>query len=331
MKPVLEKQTRQSGNFPPERDTDITPINGMCEIRTTPSMGKGVFASCNIARGTRILADAPILTLPPVDSTPDNDLIPVFCSALSHLPREKKDELDGLHRLGASKTKEITDRVREWCKTNASTGADGKKLNSKGIQDKAKGIMKRFDTFLTNQVDMDSDKVGMGGKGPGKGAVYGTGVFQHFSRVNHSCIPNVYHSYNPTIQRLTVHATRGIKAGEQLLANYIGTTCAAKETRRVSLEARGVICDCVACTSPEIEIKRRRMADLRSRVLAYKLGHYWNSKSPSHFPPPQLSHEEALEAAQEVEALLKEQGLEGWDLIITLALSHPNDGCVSGL
>ena len=47
------------------------------------------------------------------------------------------------------------------------------------------------------------------------------GVFVTASRLNHSCVPNVHHSYNPTLKSATVYAIRDIEPNEELLTSYI--------------------------------------------------------------------------------------------------------------
>ena len=58
----------------------------------------------------------------------------------------------------------------------------------------------------------------------------GGGIFPVASRINHSCVPNVYHSWNENLQTLTVHAIREITAGEELFTTYI-PLCLSRATR----------------------------------------------------------------------------------------------------
>jgi hypothetical protein len=41
------------------------------------------------------------------------------------------------------------------------------------------------------------------------------GIFAICSRFNHSCVPNVHHTFNATLHAMTVHAIRDIAAGKQ--------------------------------------------------------------------------------------------------------------------
>lgn len=94
------------------------------------------------------------------------------------------------------------------------------------------------------------------------------GVFARAARLNHSCAPNVFHRYNPNINRLTIHALRDIAPGEELATSYIDI-CADTAARRQKLRHWGFKCRCVACESKDAnsERRRRRIGDLRARLL----------------------------------------------------------------
>ncbi|KAM3540395.1 hypothetical protein ARSEF1564_006677 [Beauveria bassiana] len=78
-------------------------------------------------------------------------------------------------------------------------------------------IYDRFNKFLANCV---CGKVG---------GVSGKALFALLSRINHSCVPNTHWVFNTAIERLTVHAIRHIRAGEQITISYIQDPLAAKQ------------------------------------------------------------------------------------------------------
>ena len=47
-----------------------------------------------------------------------------------------------------------------------------------------------------------------------------SGIVLTASRMNHSCLPNVHHHFNTALGRLTVHALRDIKSGEEIETSY---------------------------------------------------------------------------------------------------------------
>jgi hypothetical protein len=87
----------------------------------------------------------------------------------------------------------------------------------------------------------------------GAGADVG-GVFENISRVNHSCLPNAVHSWNPIFGEETVYAVRAIKQGEEVTLSYHagGPT----EVRKGILkEGFGFDCTCVLCEASEEDRK----------------------------------------------------------------------------
>ncbi|KAL1860738.1 hypothetical protein VTK73DRAFT_7197 [Phialemonium thermophilum] len=209
----------------PEREpllSDLTAAQGhsMVEIRAADSMGNGLFAIRDIPRGTQILAEVPVLAIPASsDGDPDED-IPAFCTALQHLPKTNRAELDGLYCQTDLITPARRAKIREWYKHEGITDANGGILKGKKLQDVSKAATKRFAIFLTNRVQM------------GPAGSYGCGVFPFYSRINHSCVPNVHNAYNAGIQRLTVYSTRDIGDGEQITTSYIESACRTRDQRR---------------------------------------------------------------------------------------------------
>ena len=79
---------------------------------------------------------------------------------------------------------------------------------------------------------------------------YDLGVFATASRLNHSCVPNVHHSFNPTLKSTTIYAVKDIQAGEELCATYLGGEAHyfVRSQRIEILRSRyGFTCDCTAC------------------------------------------------------------------------------------
>lgn len=72
------------------------------------------------------------------------------------------------------------------------------------------------------------------------------GVFAATKRISHSCTPNVHISYNPTLNKMTVHAVRDIQIGEEL-ARACVDVCKPRCARAWELEQRDIDCDCGAC------------------------------------------------------------------------------------
>jgi hypothetical protein len=76
----------------------------------------------------------------------------------------------------------------------------------------------------------------------------GWGVFPIAARLNHSCIPNCYVSWNTQVDMLCAHAVRDIQAGGELLLAHRGLLSKGRMTRqRILKQIRGFDCTCPAC------------------------------------------------------------------------------------
>lgn len=106
----------------------------------------------------------------------------------------------------------------------------------------------------------------------GEGGEYGSGVFEHYSRINHACNPNVHNSYNPTMKKLTVHAVRQINKGEEIVTSYIAATCRTRQQRQQLLGNWGIECGCKCCIGPraaESESRRSKMFEMDQQLALY--------------------------------------------------------------
>ena len=54
----------------------------------------------------------------------------------------------------------------------------------------------------------------------GKDGSHGA-IFPLISRINHSCLPNVHHNWNPRKEMETIYALKDIEPGEEILTSYI--------------------------------------------------------------------------------------------------------------
>eukprot|EP00578_Thalassiosira_sp_NH16_P017632 CAMPEP_0181120900 /NCGR_PEP_ID=MMETSP1071-20121207/24427_1 /TAXON_ID=35127 /ORGANISM="Thalassiosira sp., Strain NH16" /LENGTH=310 /DNA_ID=CAMNT_0023205635 /DNA_START=1 /DNA_END=933 /DNA_ORIENTATION=- len=92
----------------------------------------------------------------------------------------------------------------------------------------------------------------------------GTGLFLNFSRVNHDCIGNVAHYYDPDGVKLLV-ANHDIPAGTEVTFSYACNQSTFERTLRMSL--RGFQCTCVACHNLEIAAMLDRMRELDNKIM----------------------------------------------------------------
>jgi len=162
--------------------------------------------------------------------------------------------------------------------------------------------MKLRAVFNTNSVMMGARKQ------------WGSGVFALYSRINHSCIPNVQNSYNATIGKEVVHAIRDISKGEELLTSYVHNL-RTREQRGEALKPYGFKCSCEACIGPEAEeheARRQRLFEIDQAIATWSRGNPLLTML-SETPVPK-SDAQALAFAEELVMLLKKEGLVGMDL-----------------
>ncbi|XXG94298.1 hypothetical protein Hte_000552 [Hypoxylon texense] len=242
---------------------------GMMEVRWLDSIGsEAVFSTRDVRQGTRIAAEIPLIVVPPV---PREKELSTFCNEIYKTPQDNVTKISELPCRRLVKERIRKDhcmnqevwgflKARKW-RDHADIVLKGKKLH-KAI----KTIMNLCTIFQTNSLSL------------GPEGIYGSGLFYLYSRINHSCVPNAHASYNPTLKRLTIHAIHNIKAGDQILVNYIGDALAAYE--------------CGASKEPNF--------------------------STTHGVPKVTTAAEALKIAEELSHLLTMQGLHGMELCRTL-------------
>ncbi|KAI1496376.1 hypothetical protein F5X99DRAFT_424715 [Biscogniauxia marginata] len=288
-----------------------TPGHNWVEIRSAGSMGNGLFATKDIPRGTRIIAERPILKIAQSSSKGDVGDLPAFCTALQQLPKVEWKHLDQLYCNTSHITPTTRAKTRQWYRDQGISDSNGEVLKGKKLQDIAKAATKRFAIFLTNRVQM------------GSGGAYGNGVFSLYSRINHSCVPNVHNTYNPNIECLTIHSIRNISASEQITASYISSLCRPRQQRKLEIDIWGFVCSCLACIDPSIDPLRQRAFELDQGLAVFD-SPFGRMPGLNELPlvrmlTPRIptSVIEALQNAEELVNLLKKQGIEGMELCKT--------------
>lgn len=238
-----------------------TPDNPFYTIRPVPNKGYGCFANINIKRGTRILADSPLL------SVPDSDyMLADVEAAFSKLSARDQSLYYTLHSAH-NQSRDL------WPKEvhPSVTGQERQRI----LEQHEARVGERpslVSIFQTNCMEM-------------KG---GAAVYLHCSRFNHSCNPNTVFSWNAAIGKETIHSTRDIAKGEEITVGYIDLVT-EKEFRTWQLKHYGFVCDCEACTGDETdpttfagksEARRERMLELREETK-YLRGPFLNEATKS--------------------------------------------------
>ena len=252
-------------------DPDAASYSDLVTVRQTGSAGMAVFASRDIPRGTRIAAETPLIMIPP---GPDEESPARFCKALLMTTAEDLARIDRHHcdplTLQTITTTAIGAEIQRWTEANlpaltsSSSSSDSEThcatSSPKSLEEIIQQTCRRYAIFLTNnldtggawepalelKLDLELERGGGGG---------GRGLFHLFSRMNHSCAPNVFDHYNAELGRLTSHATHDVAAGEELCSHYIDVLV-PRRVRRRKLRAWGFVCRCSACADDELEASK---------------------------------------------------------------------------
>ncbi|KAI1734551.1 hypothetical protein F4680DRAFT_437880 [Xylaria scruposa] len=88
------------------------------------------------------------------------------------------------------------------------------------------------------------------------------GIYPTICLINHSCIPNAHNNWNEETQHETIHATRDILAGEEILISYANGSSQARQSKL--RESFGFQCSCELCSQPlqAIQASDKRRADI---------------------------------------------------------------------
>lgn len=190
------------------------------EQRTIAGKGFGLFACRDLPQGTRIVREKPLLEIS------QNNLDLAYHNYL-RLTEEQKAAFDALQcYLPSNVDAEQAARV---CALRVEISED----DLPGYISEHARVM---GIFACNDFQLADGHLG---------------VFTIASRFNHSCVPNVHHTYNPSLHAETMHTIHKIKAGEELLVNYLGpqATYDMRNTRIAQLRLHyNFTCQCIACT-----------------------------------------------------------------------------------
>lgn len=239
--------------------------------------GLGLFAVQDIKRGTGIMCEQPMMSIP---STNVVDVPAAFLK----LSKDKQATFRSLHfRPLGVKDAEKTDllRIHPFQKLKAAAIAAKEQVEVMAI-------------FQTNNFGIES----------------GSAIFPVASRCNHSCVPNVFHGWNTTLGAETNHAVRDNSQGEVLVTTYRRICRDHASPQLEKSRSCGSKCICTACdvftTFGKASEKRRK----RLFQLDQDLARYEHLPMTSSFQKDR----QALCAIEESLELLQEEGIENIEL-----------------
>jgi hypothetical protein len=204
-------QSRAFANPPSEND--------FYEIRAIPGKGYGCIALQPLARGTRILADSPLLIVPLADYM-ESDIEHAFTT----LTPEQKDLYFTLHSGHGQPASAWPSSIHPSVPARERARIQEQHQARTGTKPTLISI------FQTNCMEMNA----------------GAAVFPHAARFNHACNPNACFSWNPDVGKETIHTMRQVETGEEITLSY----CDVVRDKRLHY---GFMCDCPACGDEDDE------------------------------------------------------------------------------
>jgi len=208
------------------------------EVRPSPGKRHGVFALQDIPRGSCIFTEKAVITLPP-------HLAQVSGLRRGHHLHEEFKKLSAAELASYSALTPNAQyastfhpiaamELRRWLVAEGYTGS---------------ALDEAVATEIILVAIFANNSVGLGDSSGG--------VFLTYSHMNHSCVPNVQHKYNPKLGEGTVFAIRDIEEGEEILTTYVHLLLPRQE-RAERLKYWDIQCDCEACSDVSGASERRR-------------------------------------------------------------------------
>lgn len=257
------------------------------EVRKLEGKGFGLVATTVIPAGTRIICEKPLLRIP-------GEHFFLAWGSYSRLDKGQKETFDNLHSY-------VEDRDQMENLSRMYLIHSGSNMLESQIDEVVDEQVRVMSIFSVNNFNS-----------PGGLAVYPTAA-----RINHSCVPNTFHGFNPNLKRFTVHAVRDIAPGEEITISYMGSpaTFLVRSQRVEHLRTHyGFTCTCPSCSD------KTKVSDWRREQLGYicsGLGEY-ELGSPPAYPYIADGPAQAFDLAVNAVNFMNAEGLHTMEFIRAL-------------
>ncbi|CAH8390155.1 unnamed protein product [Eruca vesicaria subsp. sativa] len=220
---------------------ELAEFIGWVEIKKSEVSGRGLFATKNIVVGTLIFVTKGVATERGILGSEESG--------------EKAQMI-----MWKNFVEEVTKSVRRCDRTRrlVSSLSTGEEEDSLEIPDISLFRPEAFETYDGLKQDLDMEKLlsildvnslvedAVSAKVIGKNKeYYGVGLWTLASFMNHSCVPNARRLH--VGDYAIVHASRDIKAGEEITSAYFEVLSSPLEKRKEMAESWGFSCKCSRC------------------------------------------------------------------------------------
>ena len=250
------------------------------ELRETGDKGFGLFATAPIPLGELIMCEEPLLRI-------TGEAIHSVWGTYCRLNNAQRCAFDSLYGYQAE------DLDFESVARTTLVDLNDDSMDEEDIEELVAESVRVMKIFSVNNFNLPPRDLG---------------VFATSSRLNHSCVPNVHHSYNPNLKRTTVFAVRDIEPGEELCITYMGGK-GHYWTRPQRIELLrsnyGFTCKCSACSDRTgfSNNRREQMASIAWGLEEFKEG----SKPVNPYIP--VNRLNALKQAEDLISVMLDEGV----------------------
>ncbi|KAF1983591.1 SET domain-containing protein [Aulographum hederae CBS 113979] len=295
-------QTMSTTPRPPQRPPPSPPIPKLSdmqppilhEIRDSSLGGRGTFALANLTPGTLILREQPLYTTltPAYTTSPQSELdqLEEVRRCFTNLSEDRKQLFSTL-AMSRPTFEAWMDFLGQISGVGEEKG-DDEDEETKKRREKNEMISIMLARHFTNAFQLsrrDGDNDERGRR---------DGLFPTASRLNHSCLPNAYWSFNTTDDEgmeglMEVRATHVIQAGEEILITYVPTLSTKEERRELLWEGYGFECHCVACEGKNCLLGEERRKDIKLTMAKFEKGGF-DGRAMDAMKAASLQEEESL-------------------------------------
>ncbi|KAF1917483.1 hypothetical protein BDU57DRAFT_528101 [Ampelomyces quisqualis] len=214
----------------------------------------GIFATQDIAAGTRIIYEAPLLAFPSLRSDP-TVLMPAFRALNDH----EQDMIYKLHPIQYTVTQNLTDmaamirqHLPRFCELSNTPAATITQAAKEEFDQLALELSEACETYrVTARWEAHHQVLSpFPSDDPLAAEIDGSALFPGTALLRHSCVPNTHKYFNNATRKLSVHVIQDVAAGQELTSSHLEDNFFNDAaTRKFYLQQDfSIICECTACT-----------------------------------------------------------------------------------